>query len=154
MASVAPVPYRPEHAAGVRRILTELGWERRYVDGQLDAVARLSGSPDGCVYVVPDGARVLGYVSAVYHAWNRLGQIHGLAVLPEARRRGVAGALVDAVEQFLRRRGARGVHLDTPVDNEPGRCFYEAAGYTADHVMTRYYADDLDGVTYLKFFSG
>jgi hypothetical protein len=44
------------------------------------------------------------------------------------------------------------VYVDTPVDNEAGRAFYVACGYAEDYRMTRYYADDLDGVTYVKFF--
>ena len=141
-----------EHGPGVQDVLESLGWERRYVDGQLAGVADLAASPDGCVYVALDDGRVSGYVAALFAEWNRLGQIHGLAVAPAARRRGVAGMLVGAVEDFLRERHARGVRVDTPVDNVAGRAFYDAVGFTADCVMTRYYADDLDGVTYVRFF--
>ena len=38
------------------------------------------------------------------------------------------------------------------MSNASGRGFYEAAGFVEDYVMTRYYADDLDGVTYVKFY--
>jgi hypothetical protein len=33
-----------------------------------------------------------------------------------------------------------------------GRKFYEATGYQLGYVMPRYYEDQLDGVTYQKFF--
>jgi ribosomal protein S18 acetylase RimI-like enzyme len=141
-----------EHGRGVRHVLQTLGWEQRFVDGQLEAIARPSAVAEGCVYVAVDRSGVVGYASAVFERWNRLGHIHGLAVLPAARRRGVAAALVGAVENFLRQRGARGVRVDTPVDNLSGRRFYEATGFAEDYVMTRYYADDLDGVTYVRFF--
>jgi hypothetical protein len=42
--------------------------------------------------------------------------------------------------------------VDTPVDNEGARTFYVARGYSEDYRMSRYYADDLDGITYVKFF--
>ncbi|MGH3660288.1 MAG: GNAT family N-acetyltransferase [Micromonosporaceae bacterium] len=141
-----------EHKAGVASVLAALGWEQRHVDGQLAAVAEFSGSADGSVLVAVEESVVAGYVSVGFEAWNRLGQIHGLAVLPEARRRGIAKALVEAAVQRLRSQGARGVRVDTPVDNLTGRLFYQSAGFTEDHILTRYYADDLDGVTYVRFF--
>jgi hypothetical protein len=42
--------------------------------------------------------------------------------------------------------------VDTPVDNLLGRGFYEAIGFSQDYIMSRYYADNLDGVTYVRFF--
>jgi hypothetical protein len=55
-------------------------------------------------------------------------------------------------ERFGRVAGARGIYADTPVTNVAARAFYVAAGYVEDCVMTRCYADDLDGVTFVKFF--
>ncbi|WP_018348694.1 GNAT family N-acetyltransferase [Longispora albida] len=145
-------PYEAgQHEPAVAAILAELGWEPRFVDGQLGAVARLAASEDGRVLVASTEAGPVGYVSAVLARWNMFGQIHGLAVHPAARRQGIADALVGAVGTWLREAGARAVQVDTPVDNDGGRRFYEAAGFTADYVMTRYYADDLDGVTYVRF---
>ncbi|HEX7998541.1 MAG TPA: hypothetical protein VF528_09135 [Pyrinomonadaceae bacterium] len=37
--------------------------------------------------------------------------------------------------------------------NRKGRAFYEAIGYSHGYEMPRYYEDNLDGVTYQKFFS-
>ena len=140
------------HAAAVGAVLGSLGWEQRYIDGQLAVVANLASSPDGCVYVATADGHVIGYVSAVLERWNMLGQIHGLAVDPAARRGGVARTLLTTADTFLRSRNARGVRVDTPVNNLPGRGFYEATGFTQDYIMTRYYADDLDGVTYVRFY--
>ncbi|HEY7175816.1 MAG TPA: GNAT family N-acetyltransferase [Micromonosporaceae bacterium] len=140
------------HAAGVSALLGSVGWEQRYIDGQLGAVAQLGSSSDGCVYVCTADGHVTGFVSAVLARWNMLGQIHGLAVDPAARRGGIARAFVTKAEDHLRSLGARGVHVDTPVDNLLGRRFYEAIGFTQDYVMSRYYADDLDGVTYVRFY--
>jgi ribosomal protein S18 acetylase RimI-like enzyme len=33
------------------------------------------------------------------------------------------------------------------------RGFYDARGFTEAYRMPRYYADDVDGVTYAKFFA-
>jgi hypothetical protein len=43
--------------------------------------------------------------------------------------------------------------LTLPVDNEAGRAFYLARGYREDYRMSRYYADEMDGATYVKFFT-
>lgn len=88
-----------------------------------------------------------------YYAWNHLCQIHGLAVDPEVQRQGIASVLVSQAERFARSKGARGIYVDTPTLNTGGRKFYEAIGYQLAYVMPRYYEDELDGVTYQKFFN-
>ena len=50
-------------------------------------------------------------------------------------------------------RDARGIYVDTPTLNRKGRDFYEAVGYSFGYEMPRYYEDNLDGVTYQKFFA-
>jgi ribosomal protein S18 acetylase RimI-like enzyme len=90
------------HAAGMSAVLRSLGWEQRYIDGQLGAVARLASSSDGCVYVATADGHVIGYVSAVLARWNMLGQLHRLALDPAARRGGMARALVTTAEDHLR----------------------------------------------------
>ena len=51
-----------------------------------------------------------------------------VAVAPEHRRRGVASALMRRVLSGAERLGL-GVALDTPMDNEPARAFYEGFGF-------------------------
>lgn len=92
-----------------------------------------------------------GFAAVELHEWNGLAQLQGLAVGSGYRRRGVGSALVTAAERFARNREARGIYLDTPVDNSAGRAFYDRLGYAADYVMSRYYADEVDGVTYVRF---
>ena len=150
------VPYDAErHRGGVREVLARNGWDERYVAGQLDALYILSAdtSPGtrGRVYVhEAEEGRVGGFVSVEFREWNRLGQLHGLAVDPHLKRRGIASALVGRAEEFVRREGGRGLYADTPVTNESARRFYEALGYRRAYVMPGYYDEGLDGVTYLK----
>lgn len=89
----------------------------------------------------------------VFHRWNHLGQIHGLAVQPAYQRRKVASSLVYEAERYVRSQGGRGIYVDTPVTNHVARTFYAALGYHQDYVMSQYYDVGLDGVTYVKFFS-
>ena len=128
------VPYDAErHRGGVREVLARNGWDERYVAGQLDALYILSAdtSPGtrGRVYVhEAEEGRVGGFVSVEFREWNRLGQLHGLAVDPHLKRRGIASALVHRAEEFVRGEGGRGLYVDTPVTNEIGRRFYECSG--------------------------
>lgn len=150
-------PYVPERdRRGVRDVLASNGWEERHVAGQLAALDALAGEPGapGAAFVVRSGGRQLGFATVEFREWNRLGQLHGLAVDPGSKRKGVATALVRRAEGFVRGRGGRGVYVDTPVTNSAARALYEALGYRLAYTMPEYYDEGLDGVTYLKLFSG
>jgi ribosomal protein S18 acetylase RimI-like enzyme len=145
------------HRGCVRDILAGNGWEERYIVGQLRALYVLSAAaspgPRGRVYVHEAEDRVGGFVSVEFREWNRLEQLHGLAVDPGLMRCGIASALVGKAEGYVQEEGGRGVYADTPVTNETARSFYEALGYRQAYVMPEYYDEGLDGVTYLKIFS-
>jgi ribosomal protein S18 acetylase RimI-like enzyme len=79
--------------------------------------------------------RLSGFVSVEYREWNRLGQVHGLAVDPDLKWQGIASALVRRAEELVREEGGRGLYVDTPVTNEIGRSFYEALGYRQAYAM-------------------
>jgi ribosomal protein S18 acetylase RimI-like enzyme len=151
------VPYDAErHRGGVHDVLAKNHWEGRYIAGQLDGLRSLSSAPApgtrGKVYVHEAEGRVSGFVSVEFREWNRFGQLHGLAVDPGLKRRGIASVLVGRAEEFVRGEGGRGVYVDTPVTNDAARSFYEALGYRQAYVMPEYYDEGLDGVTYLKLF--
>ena len=55
--------------------------------------------------------------------------VDALAVAEDARRRGVARALLADAEAIARDKGATGVSLDTGLENAPARRLYEASGY-------------------------
>jgi GNAT superfamily N-acetyltransferase len=55
--------------------------------------------------------------------------IHDLAVLPDARRLGVASRLLRAVEDEARRRGCCKLTLEVREDNRAARTLYARAGY-------------------------
>jgi len=151
------VPYDAmRHRRGVREVLAKNGWEDQYIAGQLAALDVLSGDPlpgTRCKVCVCEAEDCLsGFVSVEYREWNRLGQLQGLAVNPDLKRRGIASELVHCAEEFVRREGGRGLYVGTPVTNEIGRSFYVALGYRQAYLMPEYYDEGLDGVTYLKLF--
>ncbi len=155
MVSITPYTAR-RHREGIGRMLAKNGWEERYVAGQLDGLDLLSSGKipgtRGKVYVAESGERLRGFVSVELREWNRLGQLHGLAVDPDFKRAGIASALVGHVEEYVRALGGRGVYVDTPATNEVARDFYRALGYRHAYTMPEYYDEGLDGVTYLKLF--
>jgi ribosomal protein S18 acetylase RimI-like enzyme len=93
----------------------------------------------GKVYVSELESRLCGFISVEFRGWNRLGQLHGLAVDPNLKRRGIASALVRRVEEFVREQGGRGVYVDTPVTNMVARGFYQVLGYRHAYTMPEYY---------------
>jgi ribosomal protein S18 acetylase RimI-like enzyme len=62
----------------------------------------------------------------------RLWLLNDLFVAEDARRGGVARALLDAAVAFARGQGAAGVMLETMRDNAPARALYRAAGWHED----------------------
>jgi ribosomal protein S18 acetylase RimI-like enzyme len=75
--------------------------------------------------------------------------VHGLAVSPSARRRGVGSALLDAVAAEVRRRGGRKISLNVFATNTTAQRLYERHGYvvegrqTAEFLIEGRYVDDL-----------
>jgi ribosomal protein S18 acetylase RimI-like enzyme len=147
------VAFSAWHRPAVRDLLIDHGWEEPWIEGQLGALDWLSEEPvEGRVFTALVHREPAGFVSVQFHHWNRLAQIHGLAVRADLHRRGIATALVAEIEQAAREWGARGTYVDTPTTNAIGRAFYESLGYRAAYVMPRYYGDGLDGVTFQRFF--
>lgn len=152
-ASFEIINYSPEYRTSIRKILTKIGWAEQYVYAAEQNMHNLSQDRKNFVVclAVANGEAV-GFTYVEYHAWNQLCQIQGLAVDPDFHRQGIASALVARVEEFAHSKHARGIYVDTPTDNTLGRKFYEAVGYQLGYIMPRYYEDELDGVTYQKFF--
>jgi len=148
------VSFQAAHRLAVRRILTAIGWAEQYVTAAEENALIFSQNPDTMAAysaLVDDEAE--GFIYVQFYAWNQLAQIQGLAVHPEQHRKGLASALVEQAEAFARSKAARGIYVDTPTSNKGGRAFYEAVGFQFGYIMPRYYEDQLDGVTYQKFFS-
>jgi ribosomal protein S18 acetylase RimI-like enzyme len=146
--------YTPEYRPAVLNVLTRIGWDELAIRGQLGAIdAHADDEARYGVFVAATPDAFAGFVWVQFYDWNRLAQVHGLAVDPDLRRQKIAATLMNNAEEFARQKGARGVYVDTPVTNTIARHFYVAQGYLQDYLMTAYYDDDLDGVTYLKLFN-
>lgn len=60
---------------------------------------------------------------------SRVWLLNDLYVAPEARRQGVARALMEAARKFGKETGANGVALETGIDNTQAQALYEQLGY-------------------------
>lgn len=149
----AIIDYSSNHQPSIRKILTKIGWAEQYVASAEQNMLNFSQDQDNFgVYLAVVNEEAVGFLYVQYYAWNQLSQIHGLAVDPDFHRQGIASALVARAEAFAKSKNARGIYVDTPTANARGRKFYEAIGYQFGYIMPKYYEDELDGVTYQKFF--
>lgn len=69
-----------------------------------------------------------------------------LAVAPQARRQGIARALLEAARNETRLRGGRTIFLEVAVGNTPGRELYCRFGFTEAGRRHRYYPDLSDAL--------
>ncbi len=66
-------------------------------------------------------------------------EILTLAVLPQARRRGVARALMQAARRYAGKAGTRRIFIEYAEDNQAAHALYQSVGYTSDGVRPDYY---------------
>src|SRR6266436_9439203 len=102
---------------GIRAFLQE-----RFV--RHDSVVFLARTPEG---------RAVGFVQ-LYPSFSsvsmqRLWILNDLFVVPEARRRGIARALMSRAQAFARESRAKGLVLETAVDNHAAQALYESLGW-------------------------
>jgi len=71
------------------------------------SVTALMARDGDALLIAEIGARMVGTLIATWDGWR--GNMYRLAVLPDVRRRGIAGALVAEAERRLRRSGCRRV---------------------------------------------
>jgi ribosomal protein S18 acetylase RimI-like enzyme len=92
--------------------------------------------PDAFALVAREAGRAVGYAmvhlggpSVTWPLGERLATVETLAVLAEARGRGVGRTLLDGVRREARRRGADSMTLLVMEDNEAAQRFYEREGF-------------------------
>jgi len=58
--------------------------------------------------------------------------------------------LLAEIEQWLWRQGAEAIYLETPVDDEGAKVFYDKHGYFVFDRFERYYNNSLDAFVMMK----
>jgi ribosomal protein S18 acetylase RimI-like enzyme len=82
----------------------------------------------------------------LYHSFcsvemTELVYLYDLFVAPEARRRGVAKALMDAARKHAIHRRAGRLQLETAVDNLAAQALYESLGWKRDEAFHTYHLE-------------
>lgn len=112
--------------------------------------SHFQGEADGRAWFVASDGLGAAYVAPEpgMGVWNLL----FLGVQPEARRSGLARALVLKIETQLRRQGARMLLIDTSTEPtvEAARHFYFALGYETASLIPDYWAPGDGKLTFCK----
>jgi ribosomal protein S18 acetylase RimI-like enzyme len=87
-----------------------------------------------------------GYVLALFRARSSLARLYSLAVVPDARRHGVAATLLAAAERTARRRGCTEIRLEVRPDNAAAIAFYARRGYVRFGTYAGFYDDGADAL--------
>ena len=98
-----------------------------------------AGNPPEAFLVAELDGRVVGYIRlrppSKLPENAHVIQVQGLAVHPDARRRGVATGLLGAAEETLRERGTRKLTLRVLSTNEPAIRLYERQGFVREGTL-------------------
>ncbi|WP_343880773.1 N-acetyltransferase [Rhodanobacter caeni] len=100
--------------------------------------------------LVVDGSRpsLAGAAVVFFRKGSAVARLYSLATAAEARGKGVASALMAAVEAAARARGCRVLRLEVRADNLAAIHLYEHLGYRRIGHLAAYYDDGADGWRY------
>jgi ribosomal protein S18 acetylase RimI-like enzyme len=96
----------------------------------VEAAHQLLHHDAGALLVIEDGGEIVGTLIVGWDGWRC--HLYRMAVRPDARRKGVASALVRAACVRATQLGARRLDAMVDDDNVEGRAFWEAAGFELD----------------------
>ncbi|HEV7323218.1 MAG TPA: GNAT family N-acetyltransferase [Ensifer sp.] len=87
-----------------------------------------SAEPDAPLFVARIDGRLAGYM-ALSKAWNGFAEVDDIAVDKDARRAGVAKALMDQAVSWAKEQDLPGIRLETQSNNVAACRFYERYGF-------------------------
>ena len=120
------------------------GQEREPAEVRVFLLGRMERD-ESVLFLALDGEAGLGFTQ-LYPLFSsvsmgRLWLLNDLFVAPEARRRGVAAALMKHAREFAGTTGALGLELATAADNLPAQRLYEGLGWKRDDDFYHYALD-------------
>ncbi|HXA27579.1 MAG TPA: GNAT family N-acetyltransferase [Candidatus Angelobacter sp.] len=153
MAPLTVRPYRlPDDAEALSRIFADSEEYHRAIDDLPPLIPPVGidyarqrfatmkpDDPERCLLVAEVGGEVVGHVEAIMRRDEAAGftgtYVDELAVSPSWRGRGVGTALMAAVEEWARGKGALSVALDHLHTNEGAHRLYERLGFRTRGVI-------------------
>lgn len=102
----------------------------------------------GILIVAQQEGRLVGYVAGVVSRARAslVARLNSLAVMPDARRQGIGGAVMQRFLDEARQRGCERVTLEVAVPNETGIRFFTGWGFTPTRRLPAYYSQTVDGL--------
>jgi ribosomal-protein-alanine N-acetyltransferase len=88
--------------------------------------------------------QIVGYAGVMVVASGVDADVLTVAVLPEARRRGIARHFLDSLEKWSLMRGAPSMILEVGVNNSSAIALYETLDYSIINTRKNYYGPGLD----------
>ena len=98
-------------------------WRKmRHIDE--DVAANASG-----IFVAEDEGKILGYITTTVDRTIGKGRIPNIAIVPEARGKGLGRQLIQHALDYFRREGMAYAMIETMEGNEVGKHLYPACGF-------------------------
>lgn len=97
-----------------------------------------------------DEPALLGYALLLSRNGSDLGRIYSIAVDARARGRGVAAALLQALETVAAADGLSALRLEVRQDNRAAQALYARQGYLRRGGKPGYYEDGMDAQCWIK----
>jgi ribosomal-protein-alanine N-acetyltransferase len=107
-------------------------WRIEFFDGELQAPGRMN-------LVAKRGGVLVGYIFAMVILDEM--HVNKIAVSENARREGIADALMAEAFAFARQRNVESISLEVRKSNAGAQAFYRHLGFEATYVRPRYYPD-------------
>jgi ribosomal-protein-alanine N-acetyltransferase len=116
---------------------------------------QLVSRANAAAWIAEEDGRLWGFAIVEWSEERRgvTAYIQTIEVAPEARGRGVGGALLDSIEGSARTAGAGLIWLHVEVANWGAIRLYEAQGYACDGRQENYYLHDRAALIYVKRLS-
>ena len=106
-------------------------------------LAERLGGGDSVIYLATGERGALGFTQ-LYPTFSSVSMrpmwiLNDLYVVPDERKQGVARALIDRARQLAVETGAKGVILETAIDNDAAQRLYDKYGFVRDTEFHRYF---------------
>ncbi|MBQ5748758.1 MAG: ribosomal protein S18-alanine N-acetyltransferase [Oscillospiraceae bacterium] len=138
------IPMTKDHVAQIaeleKRCFSD-PWSETSIASELD-------NPLSLWFVAEQSGTVLGYVGS--QSVLDEADMMNIAVCPEARRQGIALALVEALERALRHKGVIALTLEVRASNLPAKTLYEKIGFSEVGRRKNYYYHPTEDACILK----
>ena len=110
--------------------------EHASIEDRVEDVHRLVARDPEALLVAEEDGRLVGTVIAGWDGWR--GNLYRLAVAPDARRRGIAAALIEEGERRLETKGCRRVSALVIGGEDGAKAFWRSSGYAEHRSVSRF----------------